>query len=161
MVTPLLELCHPQAALEAATQDWTVPNTSISLTRSSQNQTGEGKKADALTKPPSAGKHLLWFTRPQSPSHPLSRGRDCLFWKQKASPLLPGRSNATPNKKRFGMLFEAPLGLPTSIHPYTIKADIVSNNKLIFSLHKANPEQPEPNRWRQEGWRLNETAFCW
>jgi len=28
------------------------------------------------------------------------------------------------------MSFEAPLGLPTANHPYAIKADIVSNNKL-------------------------------
>jgi len=42
---------------------------------------------------------------------------------------LTDRPNATPNVKRFGMSFEAPLGLSTSNHPYAIKVNIVCNNK--------------------------------
>jgi len=55
-----------------------------------------------------------------------------LFRKQKALPLLPGRSNATPNKNRFGMSFEAPLGLSTSSHLYAIKVNIFSPFNAVW-----------------------------
>ncbi len=110
-------------------QPKTKPNSFTSPNPAQPEPKRDDKKAHASVKAPFALEQLSDSHDRNLPAYSLSREGDCLFSSQKASPLLPGRSNATPNKKRFGMSFEAPLGLSTSNHPYVSTVNIVSNNK--------------------------------